>query len=280
MKVDFYRTISTIVESDVSSSAKAVMVCLLNYRNSKTGLCFPSMTTIADGSGLQPTAAKKAISDLKDSGLIEWESKVPKRGNAKVNHYTLLFIWAYSDHMDDHMDDHMNDHIGDRSGDRSGNQSGDRSEYDHKPIGTNRNQKEPKELIPPSGDKPEKPKAPRKVFKPPTVEEVAAYCQERKNTVDPATLVDHYTAANWFRGKTKIKDWKACVRTWEKNSYGQRQPGGGRSPQRSQTQTFDDIMNEDLKERIGEYQNGSKQERGGDGYEIFLSQGPEGKTEY
>ena len=58
------------------------------------------------------------------------------------------------------------------------------------------------------------PRAP--AFKPPTVEEVAAYCQERQNGIDPEAFVTFYEGTNWFRGKTKIKDWKACVRTWEK----------------------------------------------------------------
>lgn len=64
----------------------------------------------------------------------------------------------------------------------------------------------------------EKPVKKSKAFKPPTVEEVWQYCNERCNNVDAQEFVDHYTANNWFRGKTKIKDWKACVRTWEKNS--------------------------------------------------------------
>lgn len=57
-------------------------------------------------------------------------------------------------------------------------------------------------------------------FIPPTVDEVKAYCKERNNTIDAEKFIDHYAAANWFRGKTKIKDWKACVRTWEKNDKG------------------------------------------------------------
>lgn len=61
-------------------------------------------------------------------------------------------------------------------------------------------------------DKPQRSKA----FKPPTVEEVAAYCAERQNGIDAQAFVDFYAGTEWFRGKTKIKDWKACVRTWEK----------------------------------------------------------------
>jgi len=58
-------------------------------------------------------------------------------------------------------------------------------------------------------------------FKRPTFKEVEAYCQERKNQVDPQRFLDHYDAIDWFRGKNKIKDWKACVRTWENNSKGE-----------------------------------------------------------
>lgn len=64
----------------------------------------------------------------------------------------------------------------------------------------------------------EKKETKTKAFKPPTVEEVFNYCNERCNNVNAQEFVDHYTANNWFRGKTKIKDWKACIRTWEKNS--------------------------------------------------------------
>lgn len=56
----------------------------------------------------------------------------------------------------------------------------------------------------------------RKVFVPPTVEQVAEYCQQRNNGIDPAYFVDWYTARGWTYGKGKpIVDWKAAVRTWE-----------------------------------------------------------------
>lgn len=57
------------------------------------------------------------------------------------------------------------------------------------------------------------------IFVPPSVDEVKSYCQERKNSVDAQSFVDFYTANGWVQGKGKpIKDWKACVRTWEKNN--------------------------------------------------------------
>ena len=57
-----------------------------------------------------------------------------------------------------------------------------------------------------------------KRFTPPTVEEVAAYCKERNNGIDPQHFVDYYAARGW-RLKTGImRDWKACVRTWEQRT--------------------------------------------------------------
>lgn len=51
-------------------------------------------------------------------------------------------------------------------------------------------------------------------FIPPTYEEVKAYCDERRNGIDPHRFVDWYQARNW----KDIKDWKACVRTWEQRN--------------------------------------------------------------
>ena len=60
---------------------------------------------------------------------------------------------------------------------------------------------------------------PSKRFKPPTVEEVKEYCIERQNNVDPERFIDYYTANGWYVGKNKMKEWKAAVRTWEKNNF-------------------------------------------------------------
>jgi len=53
-------------------------------------------------------------------------------------------------------------------------------------------------------------------LKDPTLEEVEAYFLERGTNIDPETFHAHYEAVDWHRGKTKIKNWKACLVTWEK----------------------------------------------------------------
>ncbi|MCD8050280.1 MAG: DUF6291 domain-containing protein [Clostridiales bacterium] len=54
-------------------------------------------------------------------------------------------------------------------------------------------------------------------FIPPTVAEVQEYCNEKGYRLDAGQFVEFYEASGWMRGKTKIKDWRACVRTWQKN---------------------------------------------------------------
>ena len=57
-----------------------------------------------------------------------------------------------------------------------------------------------------------------KRFKKPTVQEVNEYCIERNNSVNPESFIDFYESNGWKVGKNPMKDWKACVRTWEKNT--------------------------------------------------------------
>jgi len=53
-------------------------------------------------------------------------------------------------------------------------------------------------------------------FKKPTVDDVKLYCTERNNKIDAEAFHDFYESKDWFVGKSKMKDWKASVRTWEK----------------------------------------------------------------
>tara|TARA_R110002072_G_scaffold163768_2_gene316586 strand:+ start:3089 stop:3733 length:645 start_codon:yes stop_codon:yes gene_type:complete len=55
-------------------------------------------------------------------------------------------------------------------------------------------------------------------FKKPTLIEIANYCTERKNNIDAETFFDFYESKDWKIGKNKMKEWRACVRTWEKRN--------------------------------------------------------------
>jgi hypothetical protein len=57
-------------------------------------------------------------------------------------------------------------------------------------------------------------------FQKPSVDEVRSYCQERGNDVDPEQFCNFYESKGWLVGKSKMKDWRAAVRTWEKRDRG------------------------------------------------------------
>lgn len=88
-------------------------------------------------------------------------------------------------------------------------------------------------------------------FKPPTLEEVRAYCLERGNNIDPEKFHSYYESVKWYRGKTKIQDWKACIRTWESKErsapgQAQRQQHPAPPPPRKGGNIFLDMINEGM----------------------------------
>lgn len=59
----------------------------------------------------------------------------------------------------------------------------------------------------------------RKRFEKPTLSQITQYCLERNNNVNAEQFYDYYESNGWKVGKNAMKDWKACVRTWERNGY-------------------------------------------------------------
>ncbi len=75
-----------------------------------------------------------------------------------------------------------------------------------------------------------------KRFTPPTLEEVKAYCLERRNGIDPQRFISSYESKGWMVGKSPMKDWKAAVRTWERSGYN--------TPQKAKSITSPDYVGE------------------------------------
>jgi hypothetical protein len=61
-------------------------------------------------------------------------------------------------------------------------------------------------------------------FIPPTVDEVRAYCNERRNGIDAEEFVSFYESKGWMIGRNKMKNWKSAIITWEKNRKQREQP--------------------------------------------------------
>lgn len=57
-------------------------------------------------------------------------------------------------------------------------------------------------------------------FVPPTIDEIKAYCKERKNKVNAQTFFDYYDVNDWKdKDGKKVKNWKQRIISWEKNNY-------------------------------------------------------------
>ena len=56
----------------------------------------------------------------------------------------------------------------------------------------------------------------RSPFVKPSVSEVAEYCRERNNGIDPEEFVAFYESKGWMVGRSPMKDWKSAIITWEK----------------------------------------------------------------
>ena len=52
----------------------------------------------------------------------------------------------------------------------------------------------------------------------PKADEITEYSKEIGFTLDGNQFIDHYEARGWLIGKNPMKDWKAAVRTWKRNS--------------------------------------------------------------
>lgn len=109
----------------------------------------------------------------------------------------------------------------------------------------------------------QKPKVTR--MKRPTVDEIQSYILEKGYSVDAEKFFDYYESNGWKVGKNPMKDWKACVRTWQKNNNGKPQRGGAvriETPdwyKRQQSDGFvEEQASEDLLKQFEEMKEGFK----------------------
>ena len=55
-------------------------------------------------------------------------------------------------------------------------------------------------------------------FVKPSILEISNYCKEQNYTLDSNHFYDYYESNGWLVGKSKMKDWKATVRNWERRN--------------------------------------------------------------
>jgi len=64
----------------------------------------------------------------------------------------------------------------------------------------------------------------KKKFIKPTLQEIKDYCLERNNNLDVNRFYDFYESKGWKVGNQPMKDWKACIRTWERRTEEEKTP--------------------------------------------------------
>jgi len=78
-------------KANTSPTEKLVLLALADHANDKTGLCFPSIDTLATKTGFSGRTISKAITALEGQGLLQ---RNEVRG--RVSHYDLYLFDGYS----------------------------------------------------------------------------------------------------------------------------------------------------------------------------------------
>ena len=149
----------------------------------KAGQFVTSLQGLSDRSGLSVQSVRTALKKLQSTGEISVKS---------TNKNTLITVIKWADFQ-----------IVEENQQSINNQLTNNQQTINKQSTTNKNDK---------NDKNEK-----KYNIPPSFEDVADYCRQRHNNIDPQTFIDFYESKGWMVGKNKMKDWKACIRTWERS---------------------------------------------------------------
>ena len=83
----------------------------------------------------------------------------------------------------------------------------------------------------------------RKPFTPPSLEEIQAYCLERKNNIDAKKFYDYFSASDWYDSKgDKVKSWKQKIITWENNGFNNKPQAQQQNSQQGSGNIFVDMM--------------------------------------
>lgn len=167
---------------------------------------------------MQLNTVRLALTTFENFGMVEIINKtltIPKWGK----HQSLDKIEKYKEYMRGYMREYRQKQIAITSGKSNHVNINSKINCDINVNSAEQEQEQDIEQELNKGNDGAKAPKPRKVFTPPTIDDVKAYCKERNNKVDPEHWYAHYAANGWKVGRNKMKDWKHAVITWEKNDY-------------------------------------------------------------
>ena len=193
--------------SHLSSSARILWYTLMHYNN-KCGWKEEfniAMSALELSSGMSKQAITRARNVLRQAGRIEFTTRP---GNQSTVYRIIPFAFQNGTQSDTQTDTQAVTQADTLSDTQSGTQADTIPRLDKTRL-DNRKESKPK--------KEAKPKKESATI-PPTVDMVVAYCKKRNNGIDAQRFIDFYEARGWMIGKTKMKDWQAAIRTWERRA--------------------------------------------------------------
>lgn len=198
---------NALLDTDLPMAAKLVGVAIAKYYRADKP-CFPSLLTLMDECSIKSKhTVIKAIEDLKKAGVIKVKKKELRYVSSLQNYYEFVGV-----------DDGANN-----SATNGASNGATKGAINAPEIREEDNNLNITPLISPLGEKPKQ----TKKFVKPNLDEVIAYCQERGNKVDANRWLSYYEANGWRVGKNPMKDWRAAVRTWERDAKGESRDKNG-----------------------------------------------------
>lgn len=211
-------------------NVKLVLAYMLSYTGSGNQ-CFPAIRTIAEDLEISTDTVVDAIKNACKLGLISKSQMYPS-DPLKHNHKYILEFLTSDSNIDvresritcDDGSNYVVQTFEQNNNSINNNSINNRSGFIH-PTGEVESNGDVIEFMNNKNktdffEKVEKVKKKPKRFIKPTIEQIAEYCKERGNNIDPQYYYDKNESIGWVVGKnrTPMKDWKANIRTWERNT--------------------------------------------------------------
>lgn len=180
----FYTTIIHPVRKhfQLSCNEYCVLDTIMRMQNNESNWCYMSRETMAKDLDLSKQSILNIINKLIDLGLLT--------RNVSTKHLRVTTLFQ----------EHINNYKNFTDGKESLlEQSKNFTEIGKKTLPNNNTNN-------------------KNTFIRPKPEQVTEYAKELGFVLDGNHFVDHYEARGWLIGKNPMKDWKAAVRTWKRNS--------------------------------------------------------------
>lgn len=213
----------------MAPKAKAVLISLADNAND-LGECWPSIDTIAKRTCLSRDSVMRAIRELERLGHLTADRSNGRHTSYLVHPVSGLFEQSTRSQGETGRKVQPVANKTDQSQGATAFAQ-NQSQIDPKPVaGCDSNQEQPRSK---ARAKATKSGARAARFTPPTESDVADYCRERGRGVDPERWYAHYTSNGWRVGRNPMRDWRAAVRTWERNELARDNPHENRSRSRN-----------------------------------------------